>query len=107
MLYGMATMYIRSTFALDEPTTEGLAKLAKKWGVSKSEALRRAVARAQEQPGPGGEMTPREALLALTRRPAISRAQARSWRAENARARRESDDAADSRSGRRSPRRAR
>jgi post-segregation antitoxin (ccd killing protein) len=107
MLYGMATMYIRSTFALDEPTSEGLAKLAKKWGVSKSEALRRAVARAQEQPGPGGEMTPREALLALTRRPAISRSQARSWRAENARARRESDDAADSRSGRRSPRRAR
>ena len=107
MLYGMATMYIRSTFALDEPTTEGLARLAKKWGVSKSEALRRAVARAQEQPGPGGEMTPREALAALTRRPAISRSQARSWRTENARARRESEDAADARSGRQPKRRAR
>ena len=106
MLYGMATMYIRSTFALDEPTTEGLARLAKKWGVSKSEALRRAVARAQEQPGPGGDMTPQEALLALARKPALSRSEARNWRAENARARRESDDAADTRSGRR-PRRTR
>ena len=107
MLYGMATMYIRSTFALDEPTTEGLARLAKKWGVSKSEALRRAVARAQEQPGPPGEMTPREALLALARKPAISHSQARSWRAENAAARRESDDAADTRSGKRTARRPR
>ena len=97
MLYGMATMYIRSTFALDEPTTEGLARLAKKWGVSKSEALRRAVARAQEQPGPGSEMSPREALLALTRKPALSHSQGRGWRAANARARRESEDAADDR----------
>lgn len=107
MLYGMATMYIRSTFALDEPTTEGLARLAKKWGVSKSEALRRAVARAQEQPGPGGAMTPEEALRALARKPALSRSEARSWIAENARARRESESDADTRSGRRTPRRAR
>jgi hypothetical protein len=100
-------MYIRSTFALDEPTTEGLARLAKKWGVSKSEALRRAVARAEEQPGPAGEMTPREALAALAREPAISRSQARSWRADNARARRESEDDADTRAGKRPARRAR
>jgi len=94
MLYGMATMHIRATFALDEPTTLGLAQLARKWGVSKSEALRRAVARAQEQPGPGGEMTPQDALRALKRKPLLSGGQARTWRAENARARRESEDAA-------------
>jgi hypothetical protein len=94
MLYGMATMYIRSTFALDEPTNRGLAQLAKKWGVSKSEALRRAVARAQEQPGPCGEMTPRDALLALKQKPPLTRRQAQSWRADNARARRESEGAA-------------
>ena len=99
MLYGMATMYIRSTFALDEPTTRGLAQLAKKWGVSKSEALRRAVARAQEQPGPGGEMTPQDALLALKRRPPLARGEARSWRAANAKARRESEASADQRRG--------
>ena len=92
MLYGMATMYIRSTFALDETTTRGLARLAEKWGVSKSEALRRAVARAEEQPGPGGEMTPREALLALKRKPPLTPGQARSWRAANARARLESEE---------------
>ena len=93
-------MYIRSTFALDEPTTRGLAQLAKKWGVSKSEALRRAVARAQQQPGPGESMTPQDALLALKRKPALTRAQARAWRAENARARRESEETAARRSGR-------
>lgn len=87
----MATMHIRSTFALDEPTARGLAQLAKKWGVSKSEALRRAVARAQQQPGTGGQMTPREALLALRQKPPLTRGQARSWRAANARARRESE----------------
>jgi Arc/MetJ-type ribon-helix-helix transcriptional regulator len=94
MLYGMATMHIRATFALDEPTTRGLAQLAKKWGVSKSEALRRAVAKAQEQPGPGGEMTPHDALRALQRKPLLSSGQARSWRADNARARRESEETA-------------
>jgi ribbon-helix-helix CopG family protein len=100
MLYGMAAMYIRSTFALDEPTARGLAQLARKWGVSKSEALRRAVARAQEQPGPAGEMTPQDALRALKQKPALSSGQARSWRAANADARRESERAADRRSGR-------
>ena len=107
MLYGMATMYIRSTFALDEPTTEGLARLAKKWGVSKSEALRRAVARAEEQPGPSGQMTPREALLALVRKPVLSRSQGRGWRTANAQARRDSEDAANSRAGSRTARRPR
>ena len=94
MLYGMATMHIRATFALDELTTRGLAQLAKKWGVSKSEALRRAVARAQEQPGVGGQMTPQDALRALKNKPVLSGGQARNWRAENARARRESEKSA-------------
>ena len=101
----MATMYIRSTFALDEPTVRGLAQLAHKWGVSKSEALRRAVARAQEQPGPGEAMAPQDALRALTQKPLISRVEGKTWRAANAQARRESDDAADRRTPRRAPRR--
>lgn len=101
----MATMYIRSTFALDEPTVSGLAQLARKWGVSKSEALRRAVARAQEQPGPSGTMTPQDALRALKEKPLLSRAEGKSWRAANAEARRESEDAADHRAARRVPRR--
>jgi transposase-like protein len=98
-------MYIRSTFALDEPTVHGLAQLARKWGVSKSEALRRAIARAQEHPGPGGAMTPQDALRALKQKPLISRVEGKSWRAANAQARRESDDAADRRAAPRVPRR--
>ncbi|MET0231704.1 MAG: ribbon-helix-helix protein, CopG family [Rhodanobacteraceae bacterium] len=90
-------MYIRSTFALDEPTAHGLTQLARKWGVSKSEALRRAVARAQEHPGPGNTMTPQDALRALKQKPLLSHAEGKSWRAANAQARRESDDAADRR----------
>lgn len=101
----MATMYIRSTFALDEPTVHGLSQLARKWGVSKSEALRRAIARAQEHPGPGETMTPQAALQALKEKPLISRAEGKAWRAENAQARRESDDAADRRAPPRVPRR--
>ncbi len=93
-------MYIRSTFALDEPTSRGLTQLAKKWGVSKSEALRRAVARAQEQPGAGGEMAPQDALRALKHKPPLTRKQARSWRADNARARRESEEMAARQAGR-------
>jgi hypothetical protein len=98
-------MYIRSTFALDEPTVHGLAELSRKWGVSKSEALRRAIARAQEHPGPGEAMTPQDALRALKQKPLISRAEGKSWRAANAEARRESDDAADRRGACRVPRR--
>jgi Zn-dependent peptidase ImmA (M78 family) len=39
----MAKMTIRSTFALDRETVENLERLAKKWGVSKSAALRRVI----------------------------------------------------------------
>lgn len=36
-------MTVRSTYALDVETVRKLEELAKKWGVSKSEALRRSV----------------------------------------------------------------
>jgi len=39
----MARQTIRSTFALDPETVGNLDRLAAKWGVSKSEALRRIV----------------------------------------------------------------
>ena len=41
--YYMARMTVRSTFALDPETADSLDRLAKRWQVSKSEALRRAV----------------------------------------------------------------
>lgn len=39
----MAKMTVRSTFAMDPETVAGLDRLARRWGVSKSEALRRMV----------------------------------------------------------------
>ena len=39
----MAKMSVRTTFALDPQTAAALDHLALRWGVSKSEALRRAV----------------------------------------------------------------
>jgi hypothetical protein len=39
----MAKMTVRSTFALDRETVDSLDRLARRWDVSKSEALRRVV----------------------------------------------------------------
>jgi Zn-dependent peptidase ImmA (M78 family) len=40
---GMTKMTFRSTFAPDRETVAALDRLAEKWGVSKSEALRRII----------------------------------------------------------------
>jgi hypothetical protein len=39
----MATPHIKATYSLDVPTLKILERVAKRWGVSKSEALRRAI----------------------------------------------------------------
>ncbi|MBQ90930.1 MAG: hypothetical protein CL441_05835 [Acidimicrobiaceae bacterium] len=44
----MATMTIRGTYALDPETVGRLEALARRWEVSKSEALRRAIRAAAE-----------------------------------------------------------
>ncbi len=41
--FGMARMTIRTTFALDPETVAALDELAERWGVSKSEVVRRIV----------------------------------------------------------------
>ncbi len=40
---GMAKITVRSTYALDPETVDSLDRLARRWKVSKSEALRRIV----------------------------------------------------------------
>jgi len=45
----MATMTIRTTVAFDPATVARWERLAQKWGVSKSEALRRALESAENQ----------------------------------------------------------
>ena len=49
----MATMTIKSTYSLDVGTVRTLEELARRWNVSKSEALRRAIrGEAERQPSP-------------------------------------------------------
>ena len=54
--YGMATTTIKSTYALDVESVRALEDLARRWRVSKSEALRRAIrSEASRQPPRGGD----------------------------------------------------
>ncbi len=47
MRYGMAAG-TKATFSLDRPTIQKIDSLAERWGVSKTEVLRRAITRATE-----------------------------------------------------------
>lgn len=60
----MATQTIKTTYALDVPTVRSLENLARRWNVSKSEALRRAI-RASAAAAPAAEA--RESIAALDR----------------------------------------
>ena len=52
----MATATIKSTYSLDIETVRALEGLARRWNVSKSEALRRTIrSAARRQPATGGE----------------------------------------------------
>ena len=52
----MATMPIKSTYSLDVESVRALEDLARRWNVSKSEALRRTIrSAARRQPATGGE----------------------------------------------------
>jgi Arc/MetJ-type ribon-helix-helix transcriptional regulator len=45
----MATMSVRATYALDQPTADTIRKLAGRWNISQAEVIRRAVKLAAEQ----------------------------------------------------------
>ncbi len=76
----MADPKIKATYALDPETICALERMARRWKVSKSEALRRAVRVAADR-----EATPaQDALAALDRAQrllALTPAAARRWRA--------------------------
>src|SRR3989304_2034880 len=61
----MAITTVRSTYALDVETVRVLDRIAHRWGVSKSEALRRAIRGAEAQKPPAAD----DALRALDRLP--------------------------------------
>lgn len=58
---GMATTTVKSTYSLDVETARTLEDMARRWGVSKSEALRRAIRAAK----PGANHAKPKALAAL------------------------------------------
>jgi hypothetical protein len=70
----MATMTVRTTVAFDLATAQRLDRLAKRWGISKSETLRRALEVAEKNLSSDPEydfskMTPQRALEWLQANP--------------------------------------
>lgn len=77
----MATPSIKSTYSLDVETVRQLEAMARRWNVSKSEALRRAIrAAASQQPPVGQEAL--EALQALQDTLGLTDKAAGSWEDE-------------------------
>ena len=76
--FGMAIPRVKSTYALDLDTVQALDDLARRWGVSKSEALRRLIRSAAEVEGAGGS-GPLAALEALQDPAHLPEAKAGTW----------------------------
>lgn len=74
----MAITTIRSTYALDVETVEALERIAQRWRVSKSEAMRRAI-RAAEAQEPAAASEALQALDRLQRRLRLAPGRAKAW----------------------------
>jgi len=77
----VATTTIKSTYSLDVETVRTLESIARRWNVSKSEALRRAIRAAADLPAPAQQAGAAEALDALQESMQLDRASARRWEA--------------------------
>ncbi len=90
----MARLAVKSTYSLDVRTIKALERMAKRWSVSKSEAIRRAIIMAEQTVGNAPD-----ALLALDelqRSLGLTAARAKEWS-------RDSRDERSESSGRREP----
>lgn len=74
----MAITTIKSTYALDVETVRSLERMAQRWKVSKSEALRRAI-RAAAGEGPPDTNDAIQALDQLQRSLGLAPGRARAW----------------------------
>jgi len=74
----MAITTIRSTYALDVETMQVLERIAHRWKVSKSEALRRAIRAAEGQKPPATDDA-LQALDRLQRALRLTPAKAKAW----------------------------
>lgn len=84
----MATQMVKTTYALDVETVRTLEDLARRWNVSKSEALRRAI-RAVSLLPPSEELTAIQALDRLQDRLGLTPRSAARWAAAARTGRRE------------------
>jgi len=73
----MARLSVKSTFSLDLRTIRSLERISRRWGVSKSEALRRAVLIAEQ--GEGETPDALHALEELQRSLGMTPARVREW----------------------------
>jgi transposase-like protein len=89
----MATTTVKATYSLDPGTVSRLEEIARHWGVSKSEALRRAIRAAAVGPA-AGPAAPLAALDALQRGAALTPVATRAWAAEARKERRSSSSRA-------------
>jgi len=76
----MAIPKIKATYALDPVTVRTLERMARRWKVSKSEALRRAIRVAAEGDAVEADEDPLAALDRLQRLLGVAPAAARRWR---------------------------
>jgi len=74
----MAIPKLKATYTLDAETVRALERMARRWGVSKSEALRRAIRRAMEH-GTDRTQDGLEALDRLQRALELTPQGARRW----------------------------
>jgi hypothetical protein len=74
----MASATVKSTYSLDLETVRTLERIARRWKVSRSEALRRAIRAVAERDAEIGR-DPLDALDALQRSLALTPATARGW----------------------------
>lgn len=77
----MARTSVKATYALDMETVQALEKMAERWAVSKSEALRRAIRAATVAQAPGGRQG-LDRLDRLQRAVALSPTKAKAWARE-------------------------
>ncbi len=76
----MARTSVKATYALDVTTVRALERMARRWEVSKSEALRRAILSAAA--GDVGERRGVDALDRLQQALALTPTRARAWAAD-------------------------
>ncbi len=75
----MATMTIRTTFALDAVTENSIRRLAALWKISKAEVVRRSVAEAERAASNMARPSPIEALQWLQKNGTLTEADVQKW----------------------------